>query len=153
MRFLKSFVYAFRGILYCIRRERNMRFHTAAAVYVLLFSGFFSLSPAEYAVLFLTFALVMGMECVNTSIERLCDRVSPSHSPLIAFSKDAAAGAVLVSALFAVCVGICLFWRPDVFPRIWAWFLERPWASGAFLLSLPCAWWYIFRAFRRFSDS
>ncbi len=124
-----------------------MRFHTAAAVYVLLFSCFFSFSAVEYAVLFLTLALVMAAECLNTALERLCDQVSPGYSPLIGACKDAAAGGVLVCAVFAVCVGVCLFWKPEGFQFAWMWFMDRPWAWIGLLCSLPLAWWYVFRAF------
>ena len=58
MRFLKSFRYAFRGIVYCINTERNMRIHTVIALYVFVFSFFFHLTRVEYAVLFLAFAQV-----------------------------------------------------------------------------------------------
>ena len=38
MGFLRSFVYAGRGIWFCIRHERNFRIHMSAAIYVLLFA-------------------------------------------------------------------------------------------------------------------
>ena len=83
MRFLKGFLYAFQGIAYCISHERNMRIHTVALLYVSAFSLFFQLSRVEYAVLFLTFALVMMAEMVNTAIERLCDKTAKEYHPLM----------------------------------------------------------------------
>lgn len=137
-RFIKSFKYAFCGIGRCIREERNMRIHTAAAFYVLLFSPFFRFTRGEWGVLILTLSLVMAAECVNTAIERLCDRVGKEYSPLAKAAKDLAAGAVLLCALGAAAVGVCLFWRPEVFLEIAAWFSARPPAIAALLLSAVC---------------
>ncbi len=36
--------------------------------------------------------------------------------------KDMASGAVLVGAVFAVCVAVCLFWKPEGFVRMGAYF-------------------------------
>lgn len=118
MRFLKSFRYAFRGIIYCINNERNMRIHMVAAIYVLIFSAFFELSGEGYAVLFLTIAGVMTAEMFNTVAEELCDLDAASFHPVVRIIKDMAAGAVLICALFSVAVGISLFWQPMKFAGI-----------------------------------
>lgn len=134
MRFLKGFLYAFQGFVHCINHERNMRIHTVALLYVSAFSLFFQLSRVEYAVLLLTFALVMMAELVNTAIERLCDKTAKEYHPLIKHAKDMAAGAVLVCAVFAVGVAVCLFGDTTVYPIIWCWFLSRPWVFVLFLV-------------------
>lgn len=126
MRFLKSFKYAFRGIIYCINNERNMRIHAVVALYVFAFSFFFGLSRTGYAVLFLTIALVWMTELFNTVAEELSDLVAPSFNPVVRIVKDMASGAVLVCAGFSVFVGICLFWRPAIFARIGAYFCSNP---------------------------
>lgn len=143
MKFLKGFLYAFRGILYCINHERNMRIHTVAALYVLLFSPFFELSRGQYALLLLTMAGVMSAEAVNTSIEKLTDLCSPDYHPLARVAKDVAAGAVLVFAIFAVFVGICLLWQPAAFARIFAFFTQKAWVFALLLLTLPAVLLYI----------
>lgn len=125
-RFLKSLKYAFRGVVYCINNERNMRIHTVAALYVFAFSFFFSMTRTMYAVLFLTFALVMAAEMFNTVAEELSDMAAASYHPVVRIVKDLAAGGVLICAGFAVGVGICLFWRPDVLLYILRFFLQSP---------------------------
>lgn len=127
MRFLKSFQYAFRGIVYCINNERNMRFHMVAGLYVLVFSAFFQLSRAEYGVLFLAVAGVMAAEVFNTVAEELSDMAAASFHPVVRIIKDMAAGGVLICALFAVAVGFSLFWRPAVFNTIAQFFIMNPW--------------------------
>lgn len=115
MRFLKSFRYAFRGIVYCINTERNMRIHTVIALYVFVFSFFFHLTRVEYAVLFLAFAQVIAAELFNTVAEELSDFNAASFNPVLRIIKDMASGAVLINAAFAAAAGICLFWNPAVF--------------------------------------
>ena len=105
MRFLKSFRYAFRGIIYCINNERNMRVHTVVALYVFVFSFFFHLTRAEYGVLFLTFAQVIAAELFNTVAEELSDFSAASFNPVVRIVKDMASGGVLVGAVFSVYFG------------------------------------------------
>ncbi len=143
MRFFKSFKYAFRGIVYCINNERNMRIHTAAALYVFAFSHFFEITRTGYAVLLLTFALVMAAELFNTVAEEITDMIAASYHPVARIIKDLAAGGVLVCALFAVGVGICLFWQPESFLRILRFFMDRPWRIAVFLASLIVAALYV----------
>ena len=52
--FLRSFVYAGRGVWFCIRHERNFRFHMVAAIYVLCFAPLFSLTRGDWAALLAT---------------------------------------------------------------------------------------------------
>ena len=126
LRFLKSFKYAFRGIVYCINNERNMRIHTVIALYVFAFSFFFHLSRTEYAVLCLTVALVFMAELFNTVAEEFSDLTAASFNPVVRIVKDMASGGVLVGAGFSVLVGVCLFWRPAVFAQILRYFAARP---------------------------
>lgn len=143
MRFLKSFKYAYRGIIYCINNERNMRIHTVAVVFVFAFSFFFDMSRAKYAVLFLTFASVVISELFNTVAEELSDLAAASFNPVVRIIKDMASGAVLVAAVFSVCVGVCLFWQPPAFYRIYRFFLLYPYLLAVFLLSLAAGIVYI----------
>ncbi len=108
--FLKSFLYAGRGIALCIR-QRNMRFHISCAVWVTAFSLVYRLTAMEYGLLFFAIGLVLALEAVNTALEHLTDLVSPGYHPLAGMAKDAAAGAVLIGALTAVAVGFALFFH------------------------------------------
>ena len=126
MRFLKSVKYAFRGIIYCINNERNMRIHTVIALYVFVFSFFFTISRAEYALLFLTFSSVMAAEMFNSVAEALSDMTAASFNQVVRVIKDMASGGVLVAAVFSVCVGVCLFWHPAVFLKIVRYFAASP---------------------------
>lgn len=143
LRFLKSLKYAFRGVIYCINNERNMRIHTVAALYVFAFSFFYDLTRTQYALLFITFAMVIGAELFNTVAEEISDMLASSFHPVVRIIKDLAAGAVLVFAGFSVGVGICLFWRPEVLLFIAHYFLYQPLYMLLLLLSLFVSYLYI----------
>ena len=107
-KFLKGFVYAARGLTFCIK-ERNFRFHLCAIVFVTAFAlAFYELSRAEWAVLLLTMGLVPALEAVNTSVEQLADKVTTQNDERILRCKDCAAAAVLIASIAAVAVGIAL---------------------------------------------
>ena len=107
-----SFGDAIRGILFAVKTERNMRIHLTAALYVLFFAPFLGVTRGEYGVLILAIALVIAAEGFNTAIEMLCDCVQKSYNPFIGKTKDIAAGAVLVCAVFAAIIGFAVLWRP-----------------------------------------
>lgn len=120
-----SFVYAVRGIAYCIRHERNIRIHITAFLYVLYFSTFYAFSKAEYAVLILTCVIVMALELINTAIEVVIDKMSPKFNVFAMMGKDIAAGGVLIGAIGAVIVGVILFFDLDKFNLIFKYFTEK----------------------------
>lgn len=121
---IDSFKCAYKGIIFVFQHERNMRIHLVAALYVAFFSAFYSFSKSEIVLLVITCALVMIFEVLNTSIEVIVDKVSPKYSPLAKVAKDAAAGAVLLSAIMAIIVGIVLFFDIEKFKLILLFFSE-----------------------------
>jgi len=144
----KSFVYAFRGIVFCVRYERNMRIHMVLTAYIIFFALFFSelweFTRAEFILLLLTCVLVMSLEIVNTAIEVLTDKASPEYSALAKAAKDAAAGAVLLSSAAAVIVAGILFWDVYVFREIWVFFTGGAVPSVALAASIILSFVFIF---------
>lgn len=114
--FVRSFGYAFCGIGHCIKTQRNMRIHLSAVVLVSYFSYHYGLERWEWLVLLLCFGAVLTAEAFNTAIETAIDLCSPEYHPLARIAKDAAAGAVLISALISVAVGVLLYFHPQ---RLW----------------------------------
>ncbi|HWJ03423.1 MAG TPA: diacylglycerol kinase family protein [Verrucomicrobiae bacterium] len=112
---LASFRYAFRGLFQVCKTERNMKIHLAAAVLALALSGFFHVSRQEFLMICLAITLVMTAEAFNTALEKVVDLVSPDYHPLAGQAKDIAAGAVLITAIFSVVVGLFIF-IPRLFP-------------------------------------
>ena len=110
----KSFGYAFQGIGNTILHERNMQIHCCVAALVVIFGFLLKISVAEWMVCLLLFALVMSFELVNTALEAVVDLVTLEKKPLAKKAKDAAAGAVLMSAIIAAILGGMIF-----FPKLW----------------------------------
>lgn len=59
--------------------------------------------------LFISIALVLIAEMINTAIERAVDLITEEFHPLARLSKDIAAGGVLIAALNSLVVGYLLF--------------------------------------------
>lgn len=106
---IESFNNALNGILYTIKSERNMKFHVAAALAVLLLSLFLDLTRVEFLILCLSVAVVLICELLNTAVEVLVDIIVDGYHPKAKIVKDVAAGAVLVSAFTSLIVGYLLF--------------------------------------------
>ncbi|MGN0499805.1 MAG: diacylglycerol kinase family protein [Ruminococcus sp.] len=130
-----GFKCAFRGIWNTVKSESHMRFHIVAGIYVMIFSFFYSFSPAQYALLILLIALIMALETINTCVEDLCGLVADRYEPLVKFVKDAAAGAVLIAAVGAVAVACLFFLDFDVISKIICFFTENLLYLALFLIS------------------
>lgn len=106
---LDSFNNAINGIIHTIKSERNMKIHILAAVTILVASLLFQLSRLEFLIVCFTVGIVIICELFNTAIEVLVDIIVDIYHPKARIIKDAAAGAVLVSACIAVTVAYFIF--------------------------------------------
>ena len=106
---VRSFRYALRGIVGMIATQHNTWVHGAVMMAVIAAGILCALSAGEWCIIVLTVAAVWTAEALNTALEYLCDAVSPQLNPLVEKAKDVAAGAVLMSALGAVLVGMLIF--------------------------------------------
>jgi diacylglycerol kinase len=106
---LTSYQYALRGIWIAFRYENNMFFHLAAAVAVVVINYMLQVSQTEWLITLMLIGLAWTAEVFNTAIEKLADRVSKDHDPLIGQVKDLAAGAVLIICLFAVVCAVIIY--------------------------------------------
>ena len=67
------------------------------------------LSVSEWCWVVLAIVAVWTAEALNTAFEFLTDVASPGFHPLAGRAKDVAAGAVLISALGSVTIGLLIF--------------------------------------------
>lgn len=111
---LKSFQYAFNGLRVLFYEEANARIHLVAAIAVILLGLLLKITAPEWLIILFCIALVFICEIINTAIENLCDFISPEKHELIKKTKDLAAAAVLIAAVFSVVVGLIIF-LPKVF--------------------------------------
>lgn len=145
--FIKSFKYAFEGLVFVIKNERNVRVHLTCLTYMigfLCFSDWFVVSNTQFAVLLLTGALVISLEFVNTAVESAVNLCTKEFAPFAKIAKDTAAAAVLVAAVFAVFIGITILYQPEAFAKMFEYFTSHLIALFGFMLSLVVAIMFIF---------
>lgn len=109
MKWLKSFSYAFKGLISASKSERNFRIQLACALLVILFGVIFSLSRYEWLAIVLCIGLVLFAELVNTAIEKLLDFVHPGLHAKVGEIKDLSAAAVLVLATSSLIIALIIF--------------------------------------------
>lgn len=106
---LKSFVYAWEGIVSFFRWEHNAQIHLAITFLVLVLSVTLGVNKWEAIAVVFSIAFLWVTEMINTAIEKTMDFISMERHPQIKLIKDIAAGAVLIAALAAVIVGSFIF--------------------------------------------
>lgn len=106
---IESFNYAFEGVVFTLRRERNMRVHFLLAFGVLVMALSYDVSRIELIALLLCISLVFVTELINTAVEAAVDLITNEVHPLAKLAKDVAAGAVLVSSINAMAIGYLVF--------------------------------------------
>lgn len=114
IKFILGFKYAFRGLWYALRTQRNVRVHLAIALLVTIAGVLLHISAVEFAMLYVAIAGVFIAEMLNTVIEICVDLAKPEYHPLARIAKDVAAGAVLLSAILAVVIGLFVLG-----PHVW----------------------------------
>ncbi|HEY9876947.1 MAG TPA: diacylglycerol kinase family protein [Leptolyngbyaceae cyanobacterium] len=108
-----SFRYAWQGVSYAFRTQRNFRIHVTIGTLATSLALWLHLSPVEIAIISLTCGAVLTMELINTALESVVDlTVKQTYHELAKIAKDCAAAAVLISALIAVFVAACLLLPP-----------------------------------------
>ncbi|MGB9839227.1 diacylglycerol kinase [Thermovenabulum sp.] len=109
----ESFYYAFSGLIFAFRTQRNIRIHFFIAIFVIIISRYLNLSNFELLAVILSITLVIAAEMINTAIEATIDLVTKNYHPLARIAKNVAAGAVLITAINAIVVAFFVF-----FPKI-----------------------------------
>lgn len=113
---INAFKNAGNGLIHFFSRERNGRIQASIALITIATSTVLSLSPVEWILILFCIALVLGLEMMNSALEKLCDVVQPSYHPGIKIIKDGAAGAVLWAALLSALTGSII-----LLPKIFHW--------------------------------
>ena len=106
---LRSFVFAWAGITYAWRTQRNFRIEVIIGALAL---GLGLLLKVNLSSILVMIALVLTLEMINTALEALVDLSSPTYHPLAKIAKDVAAGAVLMASSISIVVGMVLFLAP-----------------------------------------
>jgi len=113
-KFIASFGHAFRGLWYALRTQRNARVHVSVAILAILLGIVLRITAVEFAMVFVAITGVFLAEMFNTVFELCVDLASPDYHPLAKIAKDVAAGAVLLSAMLSIVIGVFVF-----VPHLW----------------------------------
>lgn len=105
----KSIKYAIKGAWLLLTTEHSIISQFFIVCVMTCMGFYFSITKTEWMFQILSIGLVMGIEGLNTAVEKIADFVHPDHHQKIGFIKDVAAGAVLFAALVAILIGIFIY--------------------------------------------
>lgn len=111
---LKSVGFALRGALLLIRTEASIKIQVFIAIVMTAAGFYFEISNIEWILQIFSIALVLGIEGLNTAVEKISDFVQPEFDSKIGFIKDISAGAVMLVSIAATIVGFIIY-LPKIF--------------------------------------
>lgn len=107
--FFSALKIAMIGIRGLFVESRNARIQLVIFSLVLVAGFIVELNRFEWLWLLIASTIVLALEAMNTSIELLADVYTLEFNQKIKQVKDVAAGAVLITSIFAVIVGVLIF--------------------------------------------
>ena len=108
-KFKFSFRNALIGIKTAYKSQRNLRMHSIIGFIVIIFGVLLKVSIVEWLILLLTILVVLITEIFNTALEFTVDLFSTEYSKQAKKAKDISAAGVLITAFFAILIGLIIF--------------------------------------------
>lgn len=102
---VRSVGYALKGAWILLSSEGSIQVQFVIALGVAGAGWYFDISATEWMIQLMAIGMVMGLEGVNTAVEKLSDYVQPEIDPRIGRLKDISAGAVLLASVIACIIG------------------------------------------------
>lgn len=106
---IKSVSFALRGALLLVKTEASIKVQLGIALVMTAAGFYFEISNTEWILQLFAIAMVMGIEGMNTAVEKVADFVQPNFDPKIGFIKDIAAGAVMIVSIAATIIGFIIY--------------------------------------------
>lgn len=106
---LKSMVFAVKGAYKLITTEHSVMVQFSLGIVITIAGFIVGISKEEWLIQTLTIGLVLGIEGLNTAVEKIADFVHPDYHEKIGFIKDIAAGAVFFAAVTALIIGSIIY--------------------------------------------
>lgn len=103
-----------RGAILLIRTEGSIKVQVFLVLLITAAGFYYEISNIEWILQIFAFALVLGIEALNTAVEKLSDFVQPEFDARIGFIKDISAGAVMLVSIAACIVGLIIY-LPKIF--------------------------------------
>lgn len=95
--------------MFSFKHERNFRIELFMMLLTFVIAIIFPISAMQWIVIAFCCGAVLSLELINTALEKLADAVTVEFHPLIKQAKDVAAGAVLLSSVTSVIIGLIIF--------------------------------------------
>lgn len=111
---IKSVGFAIRGAILLIRTEASIKIQVFIALVMCAAGFYFEISATEWMIQLFAIALVLGIEGMNTAVEKLSDFVQPEFDKKIGTIKDISAGAVMLVSIIATIIGAIIY-LPKIF--------------------------------------
>ncbi|WP_430613131.1 diacylglycerol kinase family protein [Flavobacterium sp. JP2137] len=111
---IRSVKYAFIGLYRLVSQEHSIITQLIIAGLATIAGFYFQISTTEWMMQIFSIGLVLSTEGINTAIEEMADFIHPDFHKKIGLIKDVAAGAVTISALTALIIGIMIYY-PKLF--------------------------------------
>lgn len=108
--YLTSMKRAGGGIWFVLKTEKNFKIQSIAALAVIVLSFAVGLSKWEWIVIVLLIGMVLSLELINSTVEKVVDIIHPRFHGQVKVIKDILAGAVLIAATIAAIIGVIIFW-------------------------------------------
>jgi diacylglycerol kinase len=106
---LRSFGYAFNGLIIFFKTQVHAWIHLSATIIAIVMGWLFNISVTEWCLIVFAIGLVFIAEVINTALEFLVDKVSPDYDEQAGKVKDLAAAAVLVASIIALIIAAVIF--------------------------------------------
>ncbi|WP_375324614.1 diacylglycerol kinase [Flagellimonas sp. GZD32] len=111
---IKSVGYALKGMFLLLRTESSIQIQFVIGLVMTIAGFYFEISNTEWIFQLFAIGLVMGVEALNTAIEKACDYMQPDIDPKIGWIKDISAGAVMIVSVIASIIGLIIY-IPKIF--------------------------------------
>ncbi len=105
----KSMGFALKGALKLLTTEHSVMVQASIGLLMVVAGFYFEISMTEWMLQTLAIGLVLGVEGLNTAVEKIADFIHPEFHEKIGFIKDIAAGAVFFAAMTAIAIGLMIY--------------------------------------------
>lgn len=106
---IKSLKYAVVGAYKLLTTEHSIMVQFTIGILVTILGFVFEITKVEWMLQTLAVGMVLGIEGMNTAVEKIADFIHPEHHKKIGFIKDIAAGAVAFVAIAAIVIGLIIY--------------------------------------------
>jgi diacylglycerol kinase (ATP) len=110
-RILKATHYSLKGLKAAWQQETAFRQECWLLLMAIGVVLSLDISYTHQLLLIASVVLVLIVEIINSAIETIIDRISPTHHPLSAQAKDMGSAAVFLTLLLAIFIWCTILWK------------------------------------------